>query len=262
MVSIAIGCCGTLHAGYITMDSRAVGTGKDGRVTVDVASVNRGDEKGLNVRLESFFPTERYSSETFNELAPGAKIGHVFSWSVPTNVTYRQLVVPILTHYADANLYEFSSVSHTVVTRDGRPAAQGVAGVAEVAGILRKTGKLTYALRSVDGKVHQLRVRVVAPKEIVVEPREVSVTVPASGSVGMRFAVENFSGLPNSVYVICAIASEDTPDGVVETAFLGNVRLASSTGGLGADVQWALVGALSTAAGFYCWMQFGSKRRG
>jgi hypothetical protein len=195
---------------------------RDGQVLLHVTTTNQGDESAWNVRFEAIFPDDVKSSEVFARLEVGETVEHSFRWQA-REFRYRQLVVPVVTHYTDANTYPFSAVSRSVVTLAEPPPTTLAARIDPIE--VDPKGILKVVLRSVDGKPHSVRVRLAGPVEIGILPASVEVEVPPSGEILAEFEVENFSGLVTSVYGVWAIVSEDTPEGIVESVFAGNVRI-------------------------------------
>lgn len=243
---------------FINMDTRSTVTAQGGEAVVAVAGVNRGDEKAVNVRVEALFPGEPQSSPVFNELQPGAGLEHRFVWRPDAETRYRQAVIPLVTHYSDANLYEFSSISYALFAPE-TPAVATVSGRIETIGFIRE-GMLKVQFRSLDGVAHDIAVRLVVPKEIAAEPRLVKVTVPVSGQAEAEFSLENFAALPGSVYVVWAVFSEETAEGVVETPVIGNVRIESAQKSLVGRHKWTFLTILCCAAAMYVVWQFRGKK--
>ena len=210
-----------LQASYITLETTIAASVSNSQVTVRAESVNSGDEKALNVRIEALFPGAPQSSSIFPKMDPKAKMDHAFGWMLPTDLKYRQMVIPVVTHYADGNMYPFSSITYTVVNRDTPPVVT-IFGKMDPMVIL-KTGELSVTLRSLDGRSHKVEVSLVLPKELSADQITAEAEVLASSEVLLPFKVRNFSALAGSRYVVLAIVSEQTPDGLVQNAVMGNI---------------------------------------
>jgi len=214
------------RAGFISMDTRVEVEFRDGQLVLRVSTTNRGDEPAFQVRLEALHPESPKSSPTFEKLEVGGSAEHTFQWELPATGT-RQRVIPVLTHYADANYYPLSSLSQVVVPFGGPPvttiSARADPIEADPLGVLR------VHLRSLDDASHRVGLQVVTPAELGVRPRSAEVDVPASGEVQAEFELENFSGLPGSTYGVTAILREERPDGIVESMVSRTVKLVEST---------------------------------
>jgi hypothetical protein len=209
-------------ASFIAMETTAE-TQLDGeRLRVRVTSTNRGDEPAFQVKLEALLPGDSKSSPILERVEVGASAEHTFEWPAPVG-EYRQRVIPIVTHYTDANYYAFSAVARSVVTFGDPPVTAFTGRIDNVEADPK--ANLQLHLRSVDGSAHALDVRMAMPAELGVEPASSSVQLPASGEVVADFALENYSGLPGSSYTVWAIVSEATPGGVVEREVAGSVRI-------------------------------------
>jgi hypothetical protein len=210
------------QASFITMNTTTKVELRNGQVLLHVITTNQGDESASNVRFEAIFPDAVKSSEVFDRVEVGETAEHSFRWQAG-DLRYRQLVIPVVTHYTDANTYPFSAVSRSVVTPAEPPPMTLTARIDPVE--VDPKGRLEVALRSVDGKPHSVRVRLAGPAEIAILPASAEVEIPPSGEILAAFEVENFSGLVGSIYGVWAIVSEDTPDGIVESVAAGRVRI-------------------------------------
>ncbi len=207
----------------ISMNTAAHGFVTGDQISLYVETANKGDERALNVRIEALFPGAFQSSPVIEKMEPNVKADHTFEWKMPEGSKYRQMVVPVLTHYADANLYPFSSVTYALAVA-GSPPPEKITGKTSPFSMTDR-GTLVVQFRSLDDQSHELKLRVVAPKEIAVEPGSLQAQVPANGVVSAEFALKNFSALPGSSYALLVIAAEQRPDGIVEAPLLGNVTL-------------------------------------
>jgi len=210
------------RAGFIAMETRAEAEFRDGQVVLRVTTTNRGDEPAFHVRFEALHPDEPKSSDSFERLEVGASAEHTFRWEASEG-RYRQRVIPVLTHYTDANYYALSALSQSVVTFGEHPMTTLAARVDPIEANPR--GLLRVRLRSIDDTPHHVRLRVVTPSELGVRPRSAGADVPASGEVLAEFDLENFSGLPGSVYGVTVILSEERADGIVESVVPASVNL-------------------------------------
>jgi len=210
------------RAGFIAMDTQAEVELRDGQVVLRVTTTNRGDEPAFQVRLEALHPEDPKSSATFERLEVGESAEHTFQWEA-SGAGYRQRVIPVLTHYTDANYYALSALSQTVLTVGEHPVTTLATRIDPLE--VSSRGVLRVRLRSIDDAPHRVELRVVTPVELGVEPRSAGVEVPASGELLTEFELENFSGLPGSVYGVTVILSEERADGIVESVVPASVRL-------------------------------------
>jgi hypothetical protein len=227
----------------ISMNTVARGFVTGDQVSLYVETSNKGDERALNVRIEALFPGAPQSSPVIEKMEPNAKADHTFEWKMPEGAKYRQMVVPVFTHYADANLYPFSSVTYALAVA-GSPPPEKIAGKTASFSMTDR-GALVVQFRSLDDQSHELKLRVVAPKEIAVEPGSLQAQVLASGVVSAEFALKNFSALPGSSYTLLVIAAEQRPDGIVETPLLGNVTLVTRYDQFRSNLNWIAPSAIT-----------------
>lgn len=222
---VLFACVQLGYASFIRMQAVAVADVSDNQVTVRVVTMNSGDEKAVNVKLEAMFPeSEPQFSPVKKVLKPGETVENEFKWLISHRMSYRQLVVPIRIHYSDANLYEFSSLEHAKVSVGKKPAVTTVLGKGTTADV-NKNGRLSYIFKSLDGKAHSIKARLILPSDLDLITEEVSIAVPASGDVSTEFVLRNKTGLPGSNYAVLALVSEVTPDGLVEDVAVGSVSI-------------------------------------
>lgn len=249
-------CC---YAVFINLDTTSHGFLVGDQVSLLVESVNKGDERALNVRFEAMFPGAPKSSPIIEKIEPNAKWDHPFEWSVPDNLKYRQLVIPVLTHYTDANLYPFSCVTCITVARE-TPAVVGYIGHIDPVTIA-DAGVLSLRLQSTDAKSHAVRLRLIIPREINAEPTHTAASVPAIGEVSFDFKVRNFSALQASSYLVWVIVSEDGAEGIVEEALIGVVRIDTKRNIIFSQWRWGIAGLAVMLSLFYLYHVVSVRKR-
>jgi len=210
------------QAGFIAMDTQAEVEVRDGQIVLRVTTTNRGDEAAFQVTLEALHPESPKSSETFERLEVGESAEHTFEWEA-AGAAHRRRVIPILTHYADANYYPLSALWQAVVTFGEPPVTTLSARIDPVA--VDPKGVLRVRLRSLDDASHRVGLRVVTPAELGARPSTAEVDVPASDEVPIEFELENFAGLPGSTYGVTVILREERPGGIVESMVPTHVKL-------------------------------------
>jgi hypothetical protein len=198
------------------------------QVSLLVESENMGDENALKVKFEAMFSGTPQLSPVIEKMEPNAKIDHSFEWKLADSSKYRQLVIPVVTHYSDANLYPFSSVTYALVVADTNPSETIVGKTATLS--MTDHGALVMQFRSLDDSSRELTLRVVAPKEIAVHPSSLQIKVPASGEGSAEFSVSNFSALPSSSYAL--------------TPLMGRVIIVNRYDQLRANLNWIAPSAI------------------
>ena len=247
------------RAACISMNTVARGLVTGDQISLYVETANKGDERALNVRIEALFPSAPQSSPVIEKMDPNVKADHTFEWKMPEGSKYRQMVVPVLTHYADANLYRFSCVTCAVAARE-TPAVVGFVGRMDPA-IVADKGNLRLQLMSTDGKAHKVKLRFVSPREISAEAADAEASIPASGEVDSVFKIRNFSALPGSTYVVWTVVSEDGTEGVVEDAVMGNVRIDTKRNVMLSHWRWGIAGLAVMLALLYLYNVVSSRKR-
>lgn len=210
------------HATQITMDTSIEITNSNGTFSLSALTVNNGDEGAKKVWFEVPVQGRVLTSPISKYISPG----ETFTWSETLNSitgNYRQIVLPVITHYSDINLYPFSALSYAQLN-NGTPVPSRV--FIKMKPITISTeGELPLSIRSTDADAHQISVRIYAPKEISIDPMAIECLVPPTGTTQMTVQVGNFSALPNSSYALLVVASEVTTDGIVEEGYYGRVNI-------------------------------------
>ncbi len=246
---------------FISMNTVPRGVISGEQLSLYVETANKGDECAVNVKNEVLFLGASKSSTLIERIEPNTKMDHVFEWKMPEGAKYRQMVVPVLTHYADANLYPFSAVTYALAVEGASP-PERIFGKATPLSMTER-GRLIVLFRSLDAQSRELKLRVVAPKEIAVESGPGKVQVPARGDVSAEFILKNFSALPGSSYSLLVIAAEQRPDGIVETPLLGSVRIVSRYDQFRSNLNWITPSVIALLLAVYgaLWVKQRKARR-
>jgi len=204
----------TSSATYISMSSRiqVERVVNQGNTPVNVSVVNLGDEAAYSVQLTLILP-EGFNSEShyIGNMPPKVPVEKIFDVTLPEDVLPGKYVIGLIIDYSDANGYPFSAISPgNLVIKE--PSASKVTGAIDEVTIGTKgEGKLKVKLRNLDNKAHDVKVRLMLPRELNVDLEENVVYMPAKSEEEVTFKISSFGALAGSKYVAMA-AIESTDD--------------------------------------------------
>ena len=184
----------------VTTDVLTTGNGE-----IQVTLTNHGDEAAYNVQLSLI--TDYFSS---NPVHVGTlEVNRPFDGNISVNANGElkegNYPVVLMTEYADANGYPFSSVSPITLTYKN-PYPSRLSGVFENIELSGKRGKnLVLKLKNMDQVSHDVDVRLILPNELSSDVTQSSVELGSKKEEEVVFKVSNFAGLEGSTYVVLAV---------------------------------------------------------
>jgi len=194
---------------------------------VNISIVNTGDEAAYNVVLTLLHP-EGFSSTPIatGVLEPSKPFEGKFTLTLSDDVRSGTYPLILLTNYADANSYPFSTVSARFISVGAHAPIKVVGSLSptELEGSEQKP--LTLKIRNMDDVQHEIETRLYLPQELKSDETVKTLTVPAKGEVETVFQVSSFGALGGSTYAVFATLSH-TKNNIVHSAIAGNaVRIA------------------------------------
>ncbi len=184
---------------------------------VRIELLNSGDEAAYNVQLSLI--SDYFDSEPFHvgNLEPKKPFETNMSISLKDEIKPGNYPVVLLTEYADANDYRFSSVSPVALTYKN-PSVSLVSGsFSEVSLSGKKSKTLTLTVSNRDDVLHDVKVKLILPRELKIDEDEKSVSITGKEEKKLNFKVSNFAGLEGSSYVV--LASIEYEDDVHYSSF-------------------------------------------
>lgn len=136
--------------------------------------------------------------------------------------------------YTDANGYPFSTTTVASFVKWEGAVSPLVASVR--ASDLSPSGDVQVRVANVDRRAHEVRVRLIAPREVSVRPAVARVSLGPGARDTVRFKVESESALPGSAYVVHAILDTDAGGRHASQAASATIRVLAPT--------WSRRGAL------------------
>jgi len=172
---------------------------------IHVKLLNSGDEPAYNVQmsllLSSSFNSEPIFIETLNPNEP---------FEADFDVTLTEEIIPgnypivILTDYADANGYPFSSVSPSFIVYQTRKLSKVSGGIPTLSLSGKKSKNLILNIRNLDDIPHDVEVKLFLPRELKVVDEERTLSIGAKDEEQLNFEVSSLSALTGSSYIVLA----------------------------------------------------------
>lgn len=177
---------------------------------IHVKLLNSGDEPAHNVQmslLDTGFSTE---SILVGMLNPNELFEGDFNVTLTEKILPGNYPVVVLTDYADANGYPFSSVSPSSIVYKA-PTVSKVSGlIHEVSLTGKESKKLTLSIRNLDDVEHDVDVKLILPREIRVDEEEKGISIRPKQEKSLDFEVYSLSAISGSTYaVVASIEYED-----------------------------------------------------
>jgi len=220
------------RASYISLKTSLDSRYENGRLTVDVAALNKGDEPAYNVQWEFRAGGLTVLGDKIPQLPVGATMRTTrnlpLRLSLPGNYP-----LTLITHYTDANQYQFSALTLQTFT-NGQDVYTSVAGQLGSAAFDRE-GRLTYRLKNGGPGVIIAVTRLVAPAELMAVPAERASTIEPEGEQDLSFTVKNFSALVGSTYQAFAVTEFDRDGRHYTVVSPGLVKITERRAILGID---------------------------
>jgi hypothetical protein len=221
-----------VSATYITI---SVSTLSDGFIAqspgdVNLTVSNFGDEPAYDVQFSLLLP-EGFNATpiSVDSIEPNQKVPASFSIHVSDGVPAGEYQADMMVRYSDGNDYKFSMVNPVklVYRKQAASSIRGSMGNVEIpAG---GSGTLALKLSNLGNVSRQVSVKLEVPYEIKVESPERTVTIPPEGSVQIDFPVSSLGALPDSNYLVYAVA--DYTEGLhYSTVVRGAVHLPGKKG--------------------------------
>lgn len=203
LLLIPIALAGTISLTTILTSDLVMDKGE-----IQVILTNSGSESAYNVQLSVL--SDGFSSDPIyvGILKPNIPFETNLSIS-PKELSPGNYPIIVMTEYADANGYPFSSVSPIIVSYKN-PSVSMVSGMfSDVSLSGKKSKNLALTLKNSDDKSHGVTVKLILPKELGAEEEEKIVNIGSKQEKTLNFKVSNFAGLTGSSYVVLASMEYD-----------------------------------------------------
>lgn len=213
-VLISILFCSTAFASYINLHTQLTTQVEGDVLKFSLTSKNKGDEAAHNVQAELLVAGRKYLFKKENIL----RVGQTYRVDFPIKLSFlKKGEYPLLLkiHYADQNLYAFSSL--TAQTFNYRTEKRPDVVKASLKGAkLWKEGAIRLVLRNNSDQLKEVKTSLLLPNELQIERDEIKTSVNPKGKEEIKFNVRNQSALSGSRYQVFAV-SEYEVDGIHQT---------------------------------------------
>jgi uncharacterized membrane protein len=186
-----------------TVSSPDVIQGQSAEIRLNL--INKGDEAASNVQLALILPEGFTSNNIFySEIQPNIPLDNKFTVTIPDQAQPGTYSVGILTTYADANQYQFSSVnSMTLIYKN--PAMNMVSGNMNNIELRQNSETTNLTLRNRNEKSHALKIKLVLPNELKADNTIIETDIDSNGQKTIPVTISSVGALPGSTYPIIAV---------------------------------------------------------
>lgn len=169
---------------------------------IKIIITNSGDEAAYNVKLSISSDDFKADSVDVGILQPDIPFETNIDVSKIKEINEGSYSLVLLTEYADANGYPFSSVSPVSLNYKKSSVSSVTASVGSVSLSGDESKDIVVTLTNTDDKTHDVKVKLSLPKELKTEEVQKTVTVGSKEKKTLNFKVSNLAGLSGSSYVI------------------------------------------------------------
>jgi len=179
---------------------------------IHIKLINSGDEPAHDIQVSLL--TKDFSADPIiiGKLNPNEPFEKDFNVVLIEEILPGSYPILILTDYADANGYPFSSVSPSSIVYK-TPTVSKVSGlINEVSLTGKESKKLTLSIRNLDDVEHDVNIKLVLPREIKVDEEGKKVLIGSKQEKSLDFEVSSLSAISGSTYVIVASIEYEVND--------------------------------------------------
>ncbi len=191
-------------------------------LNVSVELLNEGDEPAFMLQATVEAEGRSVTVPMLNRLGvgDGAKMAIHLPVGEPGPGSYSAVV---RIQYTDANGYAFSTVAVTPFSK-WEQTLSPVTATIQSADLASSAG-VRVRVRNVDRRPHEVRLRLVAPRELAVSPAAARLSLPAGARQAVTFDLSSESALPGSAYVVAAIVDSEDQGRHTSTTVSTSVRI-------------------------------------
>lgn len=198
----------SLNASVISMNVTVTAQVSGNTLRCSVKAINHGDEDARDVQVEADVLGEVLKGEKVPSLAPKEMCSSEFDFPLAIQVPGKYPVV-VTVRFSDANGHPFSSITCSDFSWK-EDTSSGLFGEIKNVRILNKSS-LRLMLSNMDEKKHDLKIRIIAPREFTVRPSAKQFVIEGRHRAGLGFTMDNFAALPGSrspVFAACEYEEE------------------------------------------------------
>ena len=177
---------------------------------IHVKLLNSGDEPAHNVQLSLLTESFNANPILVGELNPNEPFEGDFKVTLTEKILPGSYPIVVLTDYADANGYPFSSVSPSSIVYKTQTVSKVSGLIQEVSLAGKESKKVTLSIRNLDDVEHDVDVKLMLPRGIKVVDGENKISVGSKQEKSLDFEVSSLSAISGSTYaVVASIEYED-----------------------------------------------------
>lgn len=178
--------------------------------TVNVSVVNSGDEPAHDVELSLVLPEGFSSNKVYlGNMQPNLEYNANFHVNITPGAKSGRYPLILKLHYADANAYPFSVVSPSFLMYEESTPIMVRGFMSEITLGTEGEREMRLKMSNLDSKAHAVRVRMVTPDEIKVDPRDSEIPLGGNEEKEVLYKIKSFGALAESSYVIFATMEYD-----------------------------------------------------
>jgi hypothetical protein len=193
----------SVYAGVISLTTTITAeTMSQNTTKLHVRLLNSGDEAAHNVQISSL--TGDFKTDVINTgvLEPNKPFEGDLNITNIKEINPGTYSIVVLTDYADANGYPFSSISRVDLTYKTQTYSKVSGIISELTLSGKESKKLVLTVRNLDDVTHDVKVKLFIPRELKVNDEERNLTIESKEEKTLNFDVSSFSALSGSSYVV------------------------------------------------------------
>jgi len=203
LLIILLLCLNSVYASVISLTTTIdAETMSKNSAKLHIKLLNSGDEAAHNVQISSL--TEDFKTDIINVgvLEMNTPFEGDMNVSRTKEINPGNYPIVVLTDYADANGYPFSSISRVDLTYKTRTVSKVSGVISELSLSGKENKKLILTVRNLDNIPHDIKVKLFLPRELKSSDEERSLSLGSKEEKILNFDVSSFSALTGSSYVI------------------------------------------------------------
>jgi hypothetical protein len=171
--------------------------------------LNSGDETAYNVQISLINDNFNVDQVHVGNLDPNMPFEGDINIKKMKEILPGDYPLVVLTDYADANGYPFSSVSPNYITYKTNTFSKLSGIFSELSLSGKESKKITLTLSNLDSIPHEVKIKLFIPRELKVLDDSRVLSVKSKEEKKLDFDVSSFSALAGSSYVVLASIEYD-----------------------------------------------------
>jgi len=230
-------------------------------IEIPASIVNNGDESAINVQMTLLLP-EGFTSQSIyiRELQSKENNEKTFTLQIPDDALPGTYVLGLLTHYADANEYPFSSINARLLNYKN-PTSSAVSGIMNNIELDKVASTLEITLRNRDEKPHNIKLKLLLPDELQIDQQTAEATIEPGQEKQIQTKITPSGALPGSTYPIIATTSYNENGQQYSTIIRGVITIKQTTKNPMPIPIWVPPAILAVIIGFLIYRRVARKTK-